>query len=197
MASIGLRRFARSVCVGLALLAASGCAAVHYQTVDRGRIDGKLTVEWIDRDVFRFIPDGEDPLTFTRASGERIVPGEMTTDGGSIPRPLWMLRDYSPWGYAPAFIVHDWLFEAHSCKLTGYEHYTVDTAADILSEVIKTMMESDRFGGRNELVLLSMDRAVRSPFARNAWDTGPCTIGDPQPLRRRAPIAVYTLDYSN
>lgn len=197
MASFGLRRFTRTVCLGLTLLAASGCAAFNYQSVDQGRIDGKLTVEWIDRDVFRFIPDREDPLTFTRASGERIVPGEMTTDGGSIPRPLWMLRDYSPWGYAPAYIVHDWLFEAHSCNLSGYQQYTLDSAADVLSEVIKTMMESDRYGGRNELVLLSMDRAVRSSFAQNAWDTGACTIGDPQPLRKRAPIAVFTLDYSN
>jgi hypothetical protein len=96
------------------IILASGCATIGhtYNKVTPGDLKGKLTVRWVEPDVFLFIPDHSDPLVFTRHNGERISPGRMLTDGGSIPRPLWILRSYSPWGYAPAFVVHDWLYEA-------------------------------------------------------------------------------------
>jgi len=78
------------------VLLTSGCAKKHYSDVDTGTLKGKLLVEWYDNDKFIFIPDEADPLRFTRQSGVEIQPGKMYTDGGSIPRPLWALKNYSP-----------------------------------------------------------------------------------------------------
>jgi hypothetical protein len=57
-----------------------------------------LLVEWIgpDRFILRPDPDPTQRLTFTRANGDVITPREMYTDGGSIPRPLWVFRGLSP-----------------------------------------------------------------------------------------------------
>jgi len=153
----------------------SGCASLHFDSVAPGTLKGKLVVEWIEPDQFIFRPDTAKPLTFTRASGQSITPGEMLTDGGSIPRPLWAIRSYSPWGYAPAFIVHDWLFEMKHCQYLGYDKFTVDEAALIMSEVMKTMMLDPKRGSVDELTLYAMYEAVKSPIARNAWDQGKCS----------------------
>nr|WP_249779640.1 DUF1353 domain-containing protein [Bradyrhizobium sediminis] len=34
----------------------------------------------------------------------------MYTDGGSIPRIAQIFNGLSPWGFGPAYIVHDWIF---------------------------------------------------------------------------------------
>lgn len=153
----------------------SGCAQLHYQSVDEGKLEGKLIVEWIDADEFIFTPDIDKPLIFTRSSGEKIVPGKMYTDGGSIPRPLWALKSYSPWGYAPAFIVHDWLFEVKHCEYQGHEKWTVKEAALVMSEVMKTMMLDPRYGSSDAFTVYAMYKAVGSPLAKDLWDNGRCS----------------------
>lgn len=131
-------------------------------------------VQWIEADQFVFVPDTEKPLTFTRHNREAITPGAMYTDGGSIPRALWALRSYSPWGYAPAYIVHDWLFEMKHCALPGHERYDVDEAAWVLAEVIKTMLEKEGPQPTDKLALYSIFEAVRSPIAADLWAHGDC-----------------------
>jgi len=173
------------------VLLSAGCASMHYNKTKAGTLKGKLLVQWIDHDKFIFIPDERTPLTFTRHDQTVITPGKMYTDGGSIPRPLWALRSYSPWGYAPAFIVHDWLFFTKYCKKPGYEKYTVHEAALVLSEVMKTMMEKE---GANKLALYSIYEAVNSPIAENLWETGKCL--EPGPTEA-APIPKleYTIEF--
>jgi len=149
----------------------TGCAEYHYNKTKPGELKGKLTVEWIEPDAFIFRPDKNEPLTFTRYNKEKITPGLMYTDGGSIPRPLWAFRNYSPWGYAPAFIVHDWLFHMKHCQLPGNDKFTADEAAWVLSEVMKTMMEKQ---GSDKLTLYAVFEAVRSPIAENLWNSGSC-----------------------
>src|SRR5690349_10192173 len=106
----------RNALVLLSLLALlPGCDQIHYARTRPGTLEGKLEVEWIGPDEFIFHPDPRTPLKFTRSNGEVIQPGEMYTDGGSIPYAMRIFRSFSPWGYAPAFIVHDWLFDAHHC----------------------------------------------------------------------------------
>ena len=160
------------------LLLSGGCASYHYSQVTTGKIDGRLTVQWFERDRFRFIPDEEDPLVFTRSNGDVIEPGEMATDGGSIPRPLWALKNYSPWGYAPGYIVHDWLFEANHCNVEEYADYSLKESGLVLSEVIKTMMEDEKYGGKNEIVLYSVYLAVTSEVAEELWNSGSCNVED-------------------
>jgi hypothetical protein len=57
----------------------------------------------------------------------------MYTDGGSIPQPLRAIKVYSPWGYAPAFLVHNWLFAIKQCERPGYGKLTLEGAADAMA----------------------------------------------------------------
>lgn len=147
---------------------------IAYDKASIGTLKGKLIVEWIDQDTFLFHPDETDPLVFTRGNKEVIQPGPMHTDGGSIPTALRALKSYSPWGYAPAFIVHDWLFVMKHCKLPGYEKLNLDGAASVMGEALKTMMESKKYGDPDKLVHYSMVQAVRSAAAQDYWDKGKC-----------------------
>jgi len=150
----------------------------HYDQTDTGELKGRLVVEWVDQDKFIFLPDQQNPLKFTRKNKDVIEPQRMFTDGGSIPAPLRAIKSYSPWGYAPAFIVHDWLFVMKHCKVPGYEKYDLEKAATIMSEVMKTVMENPKYGGPNKLVHYSMYEAVRSKTASEYWDTGTCETPD-------------------
>lgn len=175
----------------------AGCASVHYTRVETGELRGKLIVQWISPDEFIFLPDPADPLTFKRPNGDVIVPGKMYTDGGSIPRPLWALRSYSPWGYAPGFIVHDWLFDMHHCRLPGHEKYTNSDAAMVLSEIMKTMMVETK--EPNAFVLYTIYEAVRSPIAQNLWDHGECKqpeLAEKEQMLMSAPVPpTYVIEW--
>ena len=167
----------------------SSAAAQSYDTFDSGRLTGKVIVEWYKPDIFIFTPDPKRPLVFTRKNGDQIVPGRMLTDGGSIPRPLWMLPKFSPWGYGPAFVVHDWLFAMHHCQYKGYEKYDHHIAATVMAEVMKTMMESKMVEGIDPWTLDSMYWAVNSTFAQQLWDKGKC---DPPPSEFTAKVLIQT-----
>ena len=165
----------------------SGCSDITWQTTKTGQLKGKLVIEWINQDEFLFIPDPAQPLTFTRANAEVIVPEAMYTDGGTIPVALRAVKSYSPWGYAPAFIIHDWLFTMKQCKLAGHDKLTLDDAATVLAEVLRTVMENPKYGGPNKLVHYSMYEAVRSTVARDYWENGKCaTLPRVSPTTRSA-----------
>ena len=162
-----------------------GCASVKYAKVPKGEIGGRLTIEWVAADRFVYRPDPQKPFYFKRANGEVIRPKKMFTDGGSIPRPLWALRGYSPWGFGPAYLAHDWLFDAHHCNLPEAKDHTVFTAADVLAEVMKTLMEADKPQVVKSAGLLdSIDAAVRTPIAQNLWNTGKCEEPPPEMFSR-------------
>jgi len=157
----------------LFLLVAGGCDIIKYAATPQGKFGGKIVLEWIGPDEFIYRQDPTDPLYFERANGTRIVPEDMYTDGGSIPRPMWVFRNYSPWGYGPAFIIHDWLFNAHHCDTPGYNNYTVTEAADVMAECEKTLMETGK-AHRSTLTLYVMHQAVSSPAAVWLWNNGKC-----------------------
>jgi hypothetical protein len=172
----------------------AGCAtAKEFESFKAGKLEGKLIVQWLEPDKFLFLPHATEPLKFTRSSGTTIVPGRMLTDGGSIPRPLWILRNYSPWGYAPAFIVHDWLFEMKHCALPGHERFSNSDAADVMAEVMKTLMISGRVA-EDRATVYSMHLAVSSPIAEKRWNEGKC-VPPPAGLGAKKPIAEYELDF--
>lgn len=171
----------------LPLLAAAllpGCASLKYAKVPKGEVGGRLTIEWVAADKFIYRPDAKKPFYFKRANGEIIQPKSIYTDGGSIPRPLWALRGYSPWGYGPAFIAHDWLFDAHHCKLPEAKDHNVSTAADVLAEVMKTLMEADNAQViKSPYLLYTIYEAVRSPIAQKLWAEGTCQAPPPEEMR--------------
>lgn len=160
----------------------AGCASKPYRDTEAGRFSGAIDVRWMRNDYFLFVPNVEDPFSFTRMNGSVIRPGPMYTDGGSIPRFLWGIEGYSPWGYAPAYIVHDWLFEAHHCAHAPDSRYTFDESVAVMGESLKALMEgSPEY--RNYFVFDSVVAAVGSPIAKRLWEMGSCK---PPPFDIRA-----------
>lgn len=166
--------------------------SADYGSFDTGTLKGKVVVQWLEPDLFLFIPDATSPLVFTRKNGTTIQPGRLITDGGSIPRPMWVFRSYSPWGYAPAFIIHDWLFHIKRCKVADYANWTLKSSADVMAEIIKTMMESGKVEKDPTTVEL-MYTAVSSRFAKEYWDSNLCV--PVPPAFNRAPVMEYTLEF--
>jgi hypothetical protein len=158
------------VAVGLAL---TGCPSQPYRDTPPAKFSGALDVRWVKNDYFLFLPNQEEPFTLLRTNGTKIQPGPMYTDGGSIPRFLWGVEGYSPWGYAPAYIVHDWLFEAHHCDHEPDNKYTFDDSVKVMAESLKAVMEAAP-EVRNYFVFDSVVGAVGSPIARRLWEKGAC-----------------------
>ena len=167
------------VAVLVAAYLASACSASkHYESVDAGRkakLEGSVVVEWMGPDKFLFVPKAGNELRFIRSTGEEIQPKKMFTDGGSVPRPFWILKNYSPWGYGPAFVIHDWLFHMQDCKIDGWETWTIEEAALVMSEVMKVMMLTPGFDFGDKSTVYLMYRAVQTAPARESWADGRCT----------------------
>ena len=153
----------------LSVCAESQLNAETYGDFEVGVLKGKLVVQWLEPDIFLFLPDRTTPLFFTRKNGQTVQPGRMLTDGGSIPRPLRVFRNYSPWGYAPAFVVHDWIFHIKHCKLLNYASFDLTSAGHTMAEIIKTMMESGKVE-KDEFTVFAMYTAVTSRVAQRYWD---------------------------
>src|SRR4029078_10036412 len=162
-----------------------------YQTTPDGVLAGQVMVVRVGADRFVYWPFTKDPLGFIPAQGSAIParsirPGLMYTDGGSIPRPLRGLQGFSPWGYAPAYIVHDWLFAAHHCIAAGkpmdprdagevekVRAFSFRNSIDALAEVMKTLMKTQRVAtdpGAFDAISLG----VETPVAENLWNKGRC-----------------------
>jgi hypothetical protein len=153
----------------LSLFLCTSCAHLTYDRTGIGKFEGSLDVRWIKPDKFIYVPSPEDPLRFTTSDRRVVAPQKMYTDGGSIPRLFWGVPGYSPWGYAPAYIIHDWLFEAHHCNVPEYRDITFDRSASILAEGIKTLMVTN-MAPKDETTLWAIYEAVRSPIAKSVWD---------------------------
>jgi hypothetical protein len=133
---------------------------------------------------FVYQPDNQTPFTFTTSSGRKITPGLMDTDGGSIPRVLHGIAKFSPWGYAPGYIIHDWIFTAHKCRHEPDDDITFEDSATILAECIKTMMEVgfEDFDGQTvkfkkaEDTMYLIYKAVASSIALRLWNDNSSTI---------------------
>ena len=185
--------------IGIAFAAAiatssdASAQSYRFEDVKTGTLSGKLIVQWLEPDLFLFIPDKDAPLSFTRHSGQRITPGRMKTDGGTIPRGFWILRSYSPWGFAPAFVVHDWLFEVKRCKYSGHEQLSLLDSALIMAEIMKTMIQAKKVDA-SSLVVDSMYLATTSDKAQQYWGTGSCTPPVPA-LFPQKPILEYEISY--
>jgi hypothetical protein len=192
-----LRQRWASLSVGLATIFLAGCVTSPAPAPGPGgTLTGKLTVEWVRENRFIYRPDAKDPLTFLTTDGRRITPRIMYTNGGSIPPILQPIPGFSPWGYAPAYIVHDWLFEQHHCNYAGAEEISFDDSARILGEVIDTVMRLG-LAPMNPPARSLIEAGVRTPIARQLWDTGKCDTPQPAVLRaapRGTPI--LQLDYS-
>lgn len=158
----------------------SSCAANRfYETVDgKGVISGRPCVEWKQPDKFVYVRSKNPEFSFKRSNGEVIKPGSIETDGGSIPRLLWSQKDYSPWTYAPAYLVHDWMYEAHRRKIpagtdaSGHDiYYTKEQADWVMAEIIKAQMENRfQFSTQRSRSRLRKIYWAVSKFGKTAWN---------------------------
>ncbi len=183
----------------LLLLPLAACVS-PYIDAKLGRISGSVTAVWVGENKFVYVPGWRGrPFAFeTATTGRLIEPGLMYTDGGSIPRFAQAFEGFSPWGYAPAYIVHDWIFFGRHCyvdrELPGQERYadgkkfadvngdpltgphhprhrpiTFNESALVLAEVIKTLVDYGQVPPRNGPAQL-ISSAVDSPFAMSLWN---------------------------
>jgi hypothetical protein len=182
----------RLVTVLAAALAVSSCVSPHVDVNDPGEVSGKLMVFWIGYDQFVYYPFYDDPLVYTlprdlaEKLGTRTMrPGAIYTDGGSIPQAVRNVAGLSPWGYGPAYIMHDWLFVAHHCivhdrvdKHDRRDREEVETvrkvdfgmSADILASVIQALVKQKKVP-ENALAPGAIYAGVDSVVARNLWDS--------------------------
>jgi len=190
------KRIERMIILGVALSTGlTGCATQHYEQTQAGKLEGDLVVQWYKPNNFMFIPSEDHPLKFIRAgNGDVIQPDRMWTDGGSIPRQFWVFKNYSPWGYGPAFIVHDWLFHMQDCQLPGHDNYDLKAAATIMSEVMKTLLEDPQFDYGDKTSMYLMYKAVQTEPARKAWEDQDCKPV-PETIERGLPDEVFHFSY--
>lgn len=165
------RRTGVLVTLGLAL-AASSCAPLFYARTPTGKFEGKLYVEWIAPNQFVYRPDASSPLTYTTSAGRQIIPQLMYTDGGSIPRLFWSASGLGPWDFAPGYIIHDWLFQQHHCKVGDWKEYDFPKSAAILAEALKTQME--KANKSEPTIVYAVYEAVKSPVAEAVWNRDGC-----------------------
>ena len=102
------------------MVAGSGCSSLRFygQIDGGGKICNLPAVQWTSPNTFIYRREAARPFCFHRGNGEIIEPANIFTDGGSIPKVAWA-AGFSPWDYAPAYIVHDWLYEAHRQHRAG------------------------------------------------------------------------------
>lgn len=160
------------------LVSLVGCTTQLYRKTPPATFKGALDVRWVKNDYFVFIPNEGDPLKLIRSDGTSIEPGRMYTDGGSIPRFLWGVKGLSPWGYAPAYIIHDWLFIAHQCDLAPDNMYKFNDSVNVMAESLKAVMENDP-AARDYFAFDSIVAAISSPIAERLWDKGGCSPPPP------------------
>jgi hypothetical protein len=169
------------------VLTIGACSSIDYRKLSSGQLSGSLFVMWVGEGdssgdgKFLFVPDPRDPLIFRRpdsgARGGTIQPGIMYTDGGSIPKIAQAFNGLSPWGYAPAYMIHDWVFTAHHCIVDGSTEsrfdqvrgMEFDDSVAILGEAIKALVETRRVA-RKDVAPNVITGAVGSVFARNLWN---------------------------
>ncbi|MGL5446833.1 MAG: DUF1353 domain-containing protein [Rhabdaerophilum sp.] len=157
------------ICFAL-FLGLTGCASITLDKTKTGKLKGELAVIWVGEDRFVYV-GGTNGLSFTTSDNITIKPEAFYTDGGSIPRPVRALEGFSPWGYAPAYIIHDWLFHMRDCNPDYLTKKQIDfvVANRIMAEVINTLMKEKKVQ-QNEAAFSSISWAVTIPFVRDVWE---------------------------
>jgi hypothetical protein len=161
-----------------ALMLCSCAGTRFYAKVDGGGIIvGRPCIEWLKPDQFVYDREKNKTFLFVRPNHEVIRPGDIETDGGSIPRLLWVQKGYSPWTFAPAYLIHDWLYEAHrrgipaGVSADGRPLYYDKKQADwIMAEVIKAQMELTVYDTPKSAEQLRNIYWAVSEFGDTAWN---------------------------
>lgn len=198
----------------LAFLALAACGAVDYDHAPVGKLSGTVLVMWVGETQagegdgrFVYVPSAT-PLRFERANAKAtlktIQPEMMYSDGGSIPALAQVFKGLSPWGYAPAYILHDWLFVARKCvndNIANSDQAAVAQmpfveSATVAAEVIQTLIATHTVAP-NDIAPQLISAAVAGPIAKSRWnEAGACARDKVKPAHidmiRRALPALST-----
>jgi hypothetical protein len=186
----------------LLLLGAIFGAAPSEAHAQASQLRGALLIKWDQEDKFIYQPDPDAPLRYTGRDGREIKPGTMRTDGGSIPRVFWSIKGFSPWGYAPAYVIHDWLFHQHRCKQdSAPNNYTFNEANQIMNDIVEILFRTKK-AHRNESARRSIKWAVDT-FGAGAWNE-PCADDlisaiemVQRTIRLRPPVTIGRISFSD
>lgn len=173
-------RYAARAITLLTTLLLPACGVWIHDDIPEGDLKGIVTVEWDKQDNFIYRPD---PSPMRRLSfqphawigtDKRITPTLMYTDGGSIPRFFWNVAGLSPWGFGPAYVIHDYIFAVHRCGWPDpvVSQITFEESGEILAEVGEALIAANLI---KDDALNAIVWGVRTRYARNLWDTP----GDP------------------
>jgi hypothetical protein len=189
----------RTVWAAVLPLVLAACASPYFGA-KHGNMSGSVVTVWVGADNFLFVPGRPDQaFAFETATTKRLIePGLMYTDGGSIPRIAQVFPGFSPWGYGPAYIIHDWIFYGRHCALDRgainqseyaddvrfadvngdptkppnhprHNAVSFDESALILAEAIKTLIDQGNVPPR-PLPAELISAAVDSPIALGLWN---------------------------
>jgi Protein of unknown function (DUF1353) len=183
------------------MMALASCGTYDRSESNVGRFSGSVYLLWIGEGggsgdgKFVFFPAPGNELTFTRldAQGKKlptravIVPEMMYTDGGSIPRLAQVFNGFNPWGYAPAYMIHDWIFIAHHCNRLGtaspaemaMDGMTFEESAYVLGDAIETLVAQKKVS-RKDVAENAIPSAVAGPVSRELWRNGSCVRVSPE-----------------
>jgi hypothetical protein len=138
----------------------------------------RVRLRWSEPDLFELVPRATQPFAFIRPNGQRIEPTNFFTDGGSIPRIVSALNGrLTPWGYGPAYLIHDWEFDRHHCGATK----SFNAVRDTLMEALKTLMTT--VVPKNLVAFDLIYAGVSSSVAKALWNrqTPTCPIPPANP----------------
>ncbi|MEA2877318.1 MAG: hypothetical protein QOF14_2514 [Hyphomicrobiales bacterium] len=188
------RRGSLRALAGLGVLPLSGCGTwISRGDIKDGVLAGHVVVEWYREDKFIYRKQAFNTFSFKPSFLKNpIVPGDMYTDGGSVPRIFWNIPGLSPWALGPAYIIHDWIFEVHRCGRAAppeIKAITFEQSALILGEVGKALIDH---GLIDHDLLDPILWAVSTRFARDLWDTPGKGCQIPPPAASRAFLAATT-----
>lgn len=159
----------------VSVLMLAGCGTWISDQIQDGELRGTVLIEWDGQDQFIYRKSkNPKPLSFRPSffkGPDAIVPDDMYTTGGSVPQVFWGIPGLSPWALGPAYIIHDWIFEVHRCKLPAppeVRDITFDQSAMILAEVGKELILT---GLVKDDMLGAIVWAVRTNYVRGLWET--------------------------
>jgi hypothetical protein len=151
------------------------------KSLNLGEFAGDFRLKWVGPSNFQYIPDPDDPFRFIRhdENGEVrgvVQPEKMRTTGGSVPKIIQLVPGLSSWDYGPAYMIHDWEFEAHDRgKEPGATRYrkSFKQVNLTLAEAIWTLMirgyKRNKKPKKNANNVVAVYRGVSSAIGRAIW----------------------------
>jgi hypothetical protein len=190
--------FALVLCAAAALSANIVPSLAFSQAKKSNSVEmkGVLLIQWSNETRFIYVSPADNPLRFTTRNGGEVRPGRMYTDGGSIPRLFWSVKGFSPWGYGPAYVLHDWLYHQHRCDRDGPPNkFSFEEANEVLDDAMAFLMvakkvDSNRLARR--LIKWGVDN-----FGQAAWSESCDAEPSAEAKGLVAPITVDRIEFSN